>query len=117
MGLAPKGYDVVFDATGAPRVTELCPQFAKYGGKVVVFGVPDEDERMSISPYEIYRKELRIIGSFAQTLCFDRALEYLANSVVKVKPLVTHTFPLETYAEALSVLSTDRQALKIIIRP
>ena len=116
-GLAPKGYDVIFDATGSAQVTEQCLQFAKYGGKIVVFGVPDEEERVSISPYEIYRKEIGVIGSFAQTNCFDRALSYLANRIVNVKQLVTHTFPLEDYAEALSVLFEDRGALKIVIRP
>lgn len=117
MESAPKGYDVVFDATGSARITEQCPGFAKFGGKVVVFGVPGEEDRMSISPYEIYRKELKVIGSFAQTHCFDRALACLAGSTVKVKRLVTHVFPLRDYAEALSVVSTDREALKIIIKP
>ncbi len=114
---APKGYDIVFDATGSAGVTGQCVQFSRKGGKVVVFGVPDEDETTEISPYEIYRNEIRLIGSFAQTHCFDRALAFLESGAVQVKQLVTHTFPLEDYAEALEVLSGDRNALKIVIKP
>jgi D-arabinitol dehydrogenase (NADP+) len=117
LGLAPKGYDVIFDATGSGRITEQCPQFAKYGGKIVVFGVPDEDEKISVSPYDIYRREISLIGSFAQVNRFPRALDYIANGIVKTGPIVTHSFPLEEYAAALEVLSGDREALKIMIKP
>ena len=72
---------------------------------------------MSVSPYDIYRREIRLMGTFAQTHCFDRALAFLASGAIQVEQLVTHTFALEDYAEALSVLMTDRQALKVVIKP
>ena len=53
------------DATGVASVVERCTQFAKYGGKIAVFGVCDEVDRINLSPYEVYRKELKIIGTFA----------------------------------------------------
>ena len=96
--------------------TEQSLQFAKYGGKVVGFGVPGEEETMSVSPYDVYRREIRLLGTFAQTHCFDRALAFLASGEVEVEPLVTHTFPLEDYARALEVLMTEREALKVIIQ-
>ncbi len=92
-------------------------KFTKFGGKVVVFGVPDEDETISVSPYDVYRREIKLIGSFAQTHCFDRALELLSGGRVKVRKLITATFPLEDYAEALAAMMNDREALKIIIEP
>jgi D-arabinitol dehydrogenase (NADP+) len=115
--LAPMGYDIVFDATGSAGVISRCPGFTKSGGKVVVFGVPDEKDMISVSPYDIYRREISLTGSFAQVLCFPRALGFLSSGAVRVKPLITHKFPLDSYAEALSVMSDDRHALKIIIEP
>jgi len=114
--LFPKGFDIVVDATGAPSITEHTLQFAKYGGKIVVYGVCAENERISISPYEVFRKELKIMGSFAQTHCFDRALKYLENGVVKVKKLITHSFKLEDYARALELVKSGK-CLKVIIKP
>ena len=115
--LAPMGYDIIFDATGSAGVTSRCPGVTKSGGKVVVFGVPDEKAMISVSPYDIYRREISLIGSFAQVLCFPRALGFLSSGAVQVKPLITHKFPLDSYAEALAVMSDDRHALKIIIEP
>ena len=114
--LFPKGFDIVVDATGAPSITEHTLQFAKYGGEIVIYGVCPEDERISISPYEVFRKELKIVGSFAQTHCFDRALKYLENGVVKVKKLITHSFKLEDYARALELVKSGK-CLKVIIKP
>ena len=108
---------MVVDATGIATVVERCFEFSKFGGKIVFYGVCEEDERISISPYEVFRKQLTIVGSFAQTHCFDRALKYLANGIVRVKRLVTHTFPLQDYAKALSILFTDPEALKVVIKP
>ena len=114
--LFPKGFDVVVDATGAASITEHCIQFAKYGGKIVIYGVCPEDARITISPYEIFRKELKLIGSFAQTHCFDRALKYLENGIVKVDRLITHTFKLEDYVQALELVRSGR-CLKVVIKP
>jgi len=86
------------------------------GGKIVIYGVCPEDARITISPYEIFRKELKLIGSFAQTHCFDRALKYLENGIVKVDRLITHTFKLEDYVQALELVRSGR-CLKVVIKP
>ena len=85
----PEGFDIVVDATGVAPVVEQCIEFTKYGAKVLLFGVCKEDARISMSPYEIYRKEIKIIGTFAQTHCFPRAVQFLENGRIKVKELIT----------------------------
>jgi D-arabinitol dehydrogenase (NADP+) len=115
--LFPKGFDVVIDATGVASVTEEALQYAKYGAKIVVYGVCDEEDRIKVSPYEIFRRELKLIGSFAQTHCFDRALRYLENRTVRVDRLVTHAFGLDDYGKAIEVLRSDREAIKVVINP
>jgi len=115
--LFPQGFDIIVDATGAAAITGSCLQFARKGAKVVIYGVCDEDDRISISPYEVFAKELKIIGSFAQTHCFDRALKYLENGTVKVDKLVTHHYGLEKYGEALDTVIHGQGSLKVMIAP
>jgi D-arabinitol dehydrogenase (NADP+) len=115
--LCPKGYDIVFEATGDSSVVERAISLVKTGGKVVIFGVAPEEAKISISPYEIYKREIKILGTFAQTHCFDRALQLLSTGKVKVRDLITHVFKLEEYEKALNVVMTDRNALKVIIKP
>ncbi len=100
----PDGFDIVVDATGVASVTEQMPLFATFGAKLVVYGVCGEQERISISPYEIFRKELRLIGSFAQTHCFGRAVDFIESGIVSVAPLITGRFQLDQWGEAMDVV-------------
>ncbi len=117
MSFAPKGFDYVIDATGSSEIVEQCFDFVRVGGCIAVFGVPNEDAVVKIKPYDIYRREIKFMGTFAQTHCFERAIGFLAKGIVRVAELITHEFPLERYGEALDVLKNDREAMKIIIKP
>jgi D-arabinitol dehydrogenase (NADP+) len=85
------------------------------GGHVVVYGVYPASARLNWSPYEIFQKQLTIIGSFAQTHWFDRALAHLESHKVKVDEMVTHEFALEAYSHALETLRS-REGIKLIIQ-
>jgi D-arabinitol dehydrogenase (NADP+) len=113
-GLAPKGYDVAIDATGSASVMQYLPGLVRDGGTVFVYGMADEDARVSWSPYEIFRRQLTVKGSFAQIDCFDRSLAYLRSGRVKTEGIVTDRFPLDAYKDALSALRRPT-TLKAII--
>jgi len=113
----PRGFDIVIDATGVSQVAESLPRFAKYGAKIVFYGVCPEDERIQISPYDIFRRELTVLGSFSQALTFARATRLVNDGVVKVKELVSHTFPLEGWGEALRMVTEGAEQVKIVIEP
>ena len=117
MDLYPKGFDIIIDATGASSITQDCTAYAKKGAKIVVYGVCSEDDRISLSPYEIFSKELKIIGSFAQTHCYDRAIKYLENGIVKVDDLITHKFGLSEYEKGLDTVMSGKNSIKVIINP
>lgn len=114
---APRGFDIVVDATGVSRVQEGLLLYARYGGKVVFYGVAPEEDRIQISPYEIFRRELKILGSFSQARTFERATRLVNAGVVKLKEMVTHTFPLEGWGEALQMVTEGRENIKIVIEP
>ncbi len=113
----PCGFDIVIDATGVSQVMEALPQYARHGGKVVFYGVAREEERISISPYEIFRRELTLLGSFSQAHTFDRAVRLINAGVITVNEMVTHTFPLDGWGEALRMVTEGRDNIKIVIEP
>ena len=102
--LAPEGFDIVVDATGAAAIVERCLPLVKIGGTFMIYGMADEEARVPFSPYDIFRRELTIKGSFAQTHCFDRAIAYLRSGRVRTEGIVTHRFSLDSYGEALGAL-------------
>jgi D-arabinitol dehydrogenase (NADP+) len=112
----PHGFDYVIEATGSAKRCEEAIIYARQGGQVIVYGVYPEKDRLTWSPYEIFRRELTVKGSFAQTHCFDRSLLYLESRQVKVDEIVTQEYALDDYSKALEALKT-RQGIKSAIVP
>lgn len=115
--LAPYGFDVVIDATGAPKVVEGLFQWTKFGAKVLFFGVCPSDARITINPYDIYRREIKVIGTFAQLYNFPQALNLLENKVIDVQSLISQRMTLEEFPKAMELMLTSHDRLKIIIKP
>ena len=113
---SPLGFDVVIDCTGVPSVVEHTFTHVRNNGKLLFFGVNPPDARISISPYEVYRRDLQIFGSFALRFTFQDALALLESGAVDVKPLLSERFPIDRFAEALG-LAGSGEALKVQIQP
>jgi len=115
---APMGYDVVIDATGVPSVVAGCMDYVTPGGKALFFGVCPEDATIPFSPFELYRRDISVYGSFALNRTFGPAIELLRGGAVDVKPLLSHRFPLERFPHALEIARTRSEpAMKILIQP
>ena len=109
------GFDVVIEATGSPRIGEQCVPLTRNGGTVLVYGVTEPDDRISFSPYDVFRREITVRGSFAEINSFAAAIRALRSGRIRTTGLITHRFTLDQYAEALRTLQTDKSAHKIVI--
>jgi D-arabinitol dehydrogenase (NADP+) len=115
--LAPRGFDVVVDATGAAAVSEATLALLRDGGTALWYGLAPEHEHASISPYEIFRRQLTIKGSFAQVDGFPRAVEFLRSGRVRTDGIVTHRFGLDEFERALQATRSEPAALKAVVAP
>jgi D-arabinitol dehydrogenase (NADP+) len=115
--LAPDGYDVAIDATGATPVMQELLGLLRDGGTAFVYGMADADATVHWSPYEIFRRELTIKGSFAQVNCFERSLRVLRSGRLQTDGIITHRFALDGYGAALDALRSDPSCLKAVIAP
>lgn len=111
------GYDVVVEATGSAVVGNLGVPLLRNGGTLLVYGVASEQARLSIAPYELFRRELTVLGSFAEMTSFEAALLALRTGRVRTDGLITHRFGLDDYASAIETLRHDGSAHKIVIVP
>lgn len=112
-----QGFDVVIDATGRADVIAELPRLARNGGRIVYYGVADEADLVSISPFEIFRRELTIMGSFTEVDSFPDALAAFRSGAIRTDGLITHRYTIDAYAEALAAMRSDRSAHKIVITP
>lgn len=115
--LAPFGFDLVIDATGVASVVQQAPQYVKNGGTFLLFGVCAPGERVAFSPFDIYRRDISIIGSFAIRKTFGAALALLESGAVQVKPLIRETFPLAELKTALELVDQGKAKMKVQIAP
>ena len=113
---APEGFDVVIDATGALIVLAQTLALTRTGGTVFVYGMTPESTVWPIAPYDIFRRELTIKGSFAQQLAFDRADSALRTGRVKTQGMISRRFTLDAYGEALDAVA-DSSVVKTLIVP
>ena len=114
--LAPAGFDVVIDATGALPVLTSTLALTRTGGTVFVYGMTAESARWPVPPYEVFRRELSIKGSFAQQFSFDRALLALRTGRVDPAGLISRRFTLDEYGAALAAVS-DAAVVKSVVLP
>jgi D-arabinitol dehydrogenase (NADP+) len=114
--LAPEGFDVVIDATGALAVLGRTLGLVRTGGTVFVYGMTAEAAQWPVAPYDLFRRELTIKGSFAQQFSFDRALSALRNGRVDPVGLVSRRFGLDEYGEALAAVA-DSSVVKAVLVP
>ncbi|KAH9852438.1 NADP+-dependent D-mannitol dehydrogenase [Lenzites betulinus] len=112
----PYGFDVVVEATGSEKIANEAIHFVRRGGTLMVYGVYDNSALVHWPPAKIFVDEIRIIGSFAQTFCFPRAVAYLDSGKIKVKGLVTDVYPVAEFEEVLEKMRS-RTAVKIAVKP
>ena len=111
------GYDTVVDATGVARVGEACVSLTRSGGTALLYGVADENDRIQVSPYEVFRRELTIKGSFAEIDTFPAALAALRSGRVRTDNIITHRFSLDEYGDALGALRDGTAVHKVVVAP
>ncbi|PWY66484.1 alcohol dehydrogenase [Aspergillus sclerotioniger CBS 115572] len=100
----PYGFDIVVEATGSARVLEKAIHFVTKGGKLVVYGVYGDEDRVSLSPNMIFKEEIHVLGAFSQTYKFPAAIDYLDRKRVRVEGIVNRTFRLEEWEEYLEAM-------------
>ena len=98
-------------------MVQLLPDLVAANGTIFVYGMCDAEDRVQWAPYDIFRRQLQVKGSFAQVNCFDRSLAMLRSGRVRTDGLITHRFALEEYVGALDALSSDPTCLKAVVAP
>lgn len=87
--------DVVIECVGRQESMELAFASARKGGQVLLFGVASPDTKVTLSPYEVFSKELCIMGSFINPNMHAEAIALVSQGIIQVETLVSHRFYLD----------------------
>lgn len=105
-----KGYfDVMFECSGAVSALTAGITAMRPGGIIMQLGLGGD---MSLPMMAITAKELQLRGSFRFHTEFATAVELMQGGLVDLKPLVTHTMPLDKAEDAFLIANDRSQAMK-----
>jgi 2-desacetyl-2-hydroxyethyl bacteriochlorophyllide A dehydrogenase len=109
-------WDVVIDCTGVVRAIEDGLPRVKAGGTFQHFGVAPAEAKANYSPFRVYRDEISIVGTMAVLNTFGRAVEMFEAGAIKSEPMISHSFTLDDYSQALEMFRAGT-GRKLQIRP
>lgn len=113
--LAPKGFDAVFETTGAVQIVERAFKYVIPGGKVILYGIVPPDQMARVNPFDICRRDLQVIGSFSSVNACIMAQELLASGVIKVEHLISHRFSLPEWGKAIETARDPSKCMRSIV--
>lgn len=111
-----EGVDVAIEAAGRPEAMSLAIASARRGGTVLLFSVPELSAQLEVEPYQIFFRELTILGSFINPATQGRAVDLISRGKVQLEPLITHRFPLKEIGRAFETHGKP-EAIKILVEP
>jgi D-arabinitol dehydrogenase (NADP+) len=111
-------YDAVVDATGAVAVMGQTLDFARPGGRILLFGVPPSGQKMTVEAFPIFRKGLTILSSFTSLRNSYQALGLLKSGQVSVEGLISHRLPLEELQRGIELIERGSEPVyKVMMLP
>lgn len=107
---ADKGsFDVLFECSGAAPALAAGIAAMRPRGVIMQLGMGGD---MSLPMLAITAKELDLRGSFRFHEEFATGVHFMRQGLIDVKPLITHTMPLDRALEAFTIASDRTQAMK-----
>lgn len=110
------GADVVMECVGKPFAVEQALSLAGPGASVLLFSVPAPDAVVSLPLFDVYKKELTIIGSMINPDTHQRAVNLINSGKLEIRKLITHTFGLDRLDEAIHEQMSS-ESIKVVIHP
>lgn len=111
------GCDVYLEASGYTDSIELGMDVLRKQGKLFIYGVYGSKASLDFNQVSEF-KELQIIGGHLSPFMFPLAICYLADGQVNAKKMITHSFDLENFREALEIKKVAKEpVIKVTLRP
>lgn len=111
-----RGADVVFEVVGAIPTYQQALQMVRKGGTLVAYGAAPADKVMEIKPFDIFSKELTIVGSYAGTYgTWTKAIQLISSKRFNPKDIFSKTITLDQLEEGIKEADQNKDTIKILV--
>lgn len=112
------GADEIQECSGTNLALDQCVGAIRKGGKINSIAFYNDSEVKAPSFTQIVVNEITLTGSRANPNVSEKVLGMFSAGIVKGEKIVTHTFPLERYTEALDIFVKKKDGvIKVVILP
>lgn len=110
------GADAVFEAVGKNETVNVAIDCARKGGRVTLIG--NVTPEVTLPLQKVVSREVRLQGSAASSGEYPKAMEWMKDGTIRVKPLISAVAPLEEGAEWFKRLyGREPGLMKVILAP
>lgn len=110
------GWGLVIDATGAPSAIGDGLGRVRRGGTFLQIGVAAPDRTVELAPYELFSRELTVVGSMTTRNSFPRALSMLGTGAINSSLITGEPIALSSYVHAIE-LAQSGETPKVVVSP
>ena len=110
--LAGDGFDVIFEASGAPPALRQAFNLVRPGGTIVQIGTLGTAD-VPLAANQLMAREIQLLGSFRYGNVFGEAIRLVASGRVKLEPLISQVFPLAELPQAMLRASVKEGVMKV----
>lgn len=114
MDMTSGGADVVIECVGSAKVVAQSYNLVRRGGRLVIFGVSPPNQRWSVAPYDIFRNDITITGSFLNPFSFQAAVDLVTQLKIKLNDVDIRAFALSEIVSAFDN-QVQRKSLKTVV--
>lgn len=112
------GVDEIQECSGASVALDQCLSAVRKGGKINLIGFYEDSEVVLPPITQIVMNEITLTGSRANPNVSGRALNMFESGAITGEKVVSHTFPLEKYSDAVDAFVNRKDgAIKVVVEP
>lgn len=110
--LTGEGFEVVFEASGAPPALRQAFDLVQPGATIVQIGTLGTAD-VPLPANQVMVREIQFIGTFRYGDVFGEAIRLAATRRVNLAALISRVYPLGQVAEAMALASAKENVLKV----
>ncbi len=112
-----RGVDLSVECAGPPEAMKQAVGRVRRGGRAVLEGI-NGGENVPFVTDRIVLDEIAVFGGRGSPNCYPRAIELMTQGVINTPRMLTHTFSLDEFGEAMRMFKAREDGvMRVMIKP
>lgn len=113
-----RGADLVCEAAGSGATTRSAFECVKRAGRVLLYGLPAEEQAREFSSLDIIMKQLEVYGILGNPHVWEPLLALVSSGRINLADMVDAVLPLHKLEDAFALMDDPvKKPMKIVVHP